>query len=135
LEKTLICYIFKPKNAPSFLSTPEILKAHPNKSYRIAENSNDKEKMVFVPRNSAKIRISIRTKIILIIVFVFLVSSFGAYRTFIFLSENRTLSVYSDLTGRMRYASQQLVKALALGSENEIISAIGTFEFLFATLM
>jgi hypothetical protein len=29
----------------------------------------------------------------------------------------------------MRYASQQLVKALALGSENEIISAIGTFEF------
>jgi two-component system cell cycle sensor histidine kinase/response regulator CckA len=91
--------------------------------------------MVFVPRNSAKISISIRTKIILIIVFVFLVSSFGAYRTFIFLSENRTLSVYSDLTGRMRYASQQLVKALALGSENEIISAIGTFEFSFATLM
>jgi len=91
--------------------------------------------MVFVPRNSAKIRISIRTKIILIIVFVFLVSSFGAYRTFIFLSENRTLSVYSDLTGKMRYTSQQLVKALALGSENEIISAIGTFEFSFATLM
>jgi hypothetical protein len=91
--------------------------------------------MVFVPRNSAKISISIRTKIILIIVFVFLVSSFGAYRTFIFLSENRTLSVYSDLTGKMRYTSQQLVKAVALGSENEIISAIGTFEFSFAALM
>ena len=80
--------------------------------------------MVFVSRKSTKISISIRTKIVLIIVFVFLVSSFGAYKTFIFLSENRMLSVYSDLTGKMGYSSQQLVKAIALGVEDEIISSI-----------
>ena len=91
--------------------------------------------MVFVSRKSTKISISIRTKIVLIIVFVFLVSSFGAYKTFIFLSENRMLSVYSDLTGKMGYSSQQLVKAIALGVEDEIISSIGTFEFSLTTLM
>jgi len=91
--------------------------------------------VVFVSRKSTKISISIRTKIVLIIVFVFLVSSFGAYKTFIFLSENRMLSVYSDLTGKMGYSSQQLVKAIALGVEDEIISSIGTFEFSLTTLM
>ena len=91
--------------------------------------------MVFLPRKHTEISISIRAKIVLILVFVFLVSSFGAYRTFIFLSENRILSVVSDLTGNLRYASQQLVKAVALRSENEIISATGTFEFSLATLM